>query len=148
MDHAFTGENAIEMERNIVVTINDYHRLMGLVRFCAAEVEMPGLVSSLYRNLSDAKKLPPEVIERSIVTMNSKVRLQELKSSRETEITITYPHDAEPRERKISVLSSIGLALLGRKEKDIVSWNIPSGIGSFEIVKVTYQPEAAGHFYL
>jgi regulator of nucleoside diphosphate kinase len=148
MDHASWERNTIDMERKIIVTVNDYNRLMSLVEFGELESKMPNAVLSLFKNLSAAKKLPPENIEQGIVTMNSKVRLKDIKSRRETEVTVTYPHDADPRKRNISVLSSVGLALLGRREQDIVSWAIPSGVGSFEIVKVTYQPEAAGHFYL
>jgi regulator of nucleoside diphosphate kinase len=80
--------------------------------------------------------------------MNSRVKLKELNNRTEGEITITYPDDAEPRERRVSVFSEIGLALLGRKENDVVSWRIPNGVGQFEVQKVTYQPEASGHFYL
>jgi regulator of nucleoside diphosphate kinase len=40
------------------------------------------------------------------------------------------------------------MALLGCREGDIVSWQTPSGTGSFRIDKVTYQPEAAGDYHL
>jgi regulator of nucleoside diphosphate kinase len=144
----YSNSENIDMERKRIVTENDYNRLKSLVEFAGLEAKMPEPVSSLFRKLSAAKKLPQANIDGGIVTMNSKVRLKEVNSLRETEVTITYPHDADPRERKISVLSSVGLALLGCREHDVVSWAIPTGIGFFEIVKVTYQPEAAGHFYL
>ena len=80
--------------------------------------------------------------------MNSRVHLKDLNSQRDIELTLTYPRDAVPSERKISVFSEIGIALLGREEKEVVSWNVPDGIGLFEIVKVTYQPEAAGDYHL
>ena len=80
--------------------------------------------------------------------MNSKVRLKDLRSGSEAEITITYPRDANPRERRVSILSEIGLALLGKRESDVVSWRTPRGIGSFRIEKVIYQPEAAGDYAL
>jgi regulator of nucleoside diphosphate kinase len=80
--------------------------------------------------------------------MNSRVKLREVTTKRELEITITYPQDAKPRERRVSVFSEIGLELLGWQEKDLVSWNVPNGAGLFEICKVTYQPEAAGDYYL
>lgn len=48
----------------------------------------------------------------------------------------------------VSVLSPIGVALLGCREGDIASWRVPGGIGRFEVEKVLYQPEAEGHFSL
>jgi regulator of nucleoside diphosphate kinase len=132
----------------MVITINDYKRLMGLLEFGAPKVKTPEVIDGLCKRLRDAEMLSPEEIDEKVITMNSRVMLRDLASKRETEITITYPQDAEPRERRVSVFSEIGLALLGRREQDIVSWKIPLGTGSFEIIKVTYQPEAAGHYYL
>ncbi|MFD1002663.1 GreA/GreB family elongation factor [Ohtaekwangia kribbensis] len=136
------------MQTRMIITVNDYQRLMGLIEFGSVKVKAPEVVDSLYKRLREAKMLPQEEIDEKIITMNSRVMLRAITGKRETEITITYPQDAEPRERRVSVFSEIGLALLGQKERDIVSWKIPNGIGLFEITKVTYQPEAAGHYYL
>jgi regulator of nucleoside diphosphate kinase len=109
---------------------------------------MPEIVNRLYTEFKVAKMVPQERIAESVITMNSRVLLKEMSNGREAEVTVTYPQDADIRERKVSVFSSIGVALLGRQVGDIVSWNIPTGIGQFEIVDVTYQPEAVGHYYL
>lgn len=136
------------MENRIVVTVNDYQRLMGLMELSSLRTETSEIVNRLFDSLCGAKMLPQEAINENVVTMNSRVKLKDLTSKRETEVTITYPQDAEPRERRVSIFSEIGSALLGRSEKDVVSWRIPNGVGLFEITKVTYQPEAAGDFYL
>jgi regulator of nucleoside diphosphate kinase len=136
------------MENKIVVTITDYNRLMGMLDVASNNVKMPSVVNNLYKSLCAAKILPQEKIDRKIITMNSRVHLKDLSSKRETEITITYPQEADPAERRVSVFSEIGSALFGRKECDVVSWRVPKGIGLFEIIEVTYQPEAAGHFFL
>ena len=80
--------------------------------------------------------------------MNSRFLLRDVASGREVEVTITYPQDADSREQKISVFSTIGVALLGCREGDITSWRVPGGIGRFKVEKVLYQPEAEGHYYL
>jgi regulator of nucleoside diphosphate kinase len=92
--------------------------------------------------------LPQERISERVITMNSRVLLKEMSNGRETEVTITYPQDEDNIERKVSVFTAIGIALLGRQVGDIVSWNVPAGIGQFEIVQITCQPEAVGHYYL
>lgn len=149
MDNAYLAvEHLTEMQNKIIVTVNDYNRLTGLTGFASLNLKMPEVVNRLFEKLSVARMLPQESIDKRIVTMNSRVRLRDLDSGRETEVTITYPHEADTRERRISVFSEIGVALLGAREKDVVSWKIPAGTGRFEVVKVTYQPEAAGHFYL
>lgn len=136
------------MKKQMTLTVNDYQRLMGLVDFASLKTKMPKVTNQLVENLGAARLLPQSEIKNNVVTMNSRVKLRDLKNRIEAEITLTYPDDAEPRERRVSVFSEIGLALLGRKEKDIVSWRIPHGVGEFELQKVTYQPEAAGHYYL
>jgi regulator of nucleoside diphosphate kinase len=136
------------MSKSITVTINDYNRLMGLIEFASLRVKMPEIANRLHNNLASAKTRPQESINNKIVTMNSRVRLKEIKAKTEAEVTITYPHEAYPRNGKISVVSEIGLALFGREEKDIVSWKTPSGMRSFEITEVIYQPEASGEYHL
>ena len=136
------------MMNQITVTINDYQRLVGLMEFASLKVKMPESVNKFYKKLEAAQMLPQEGIDHKVITMNSKIKLREISSERETEITIVYPHEPEPRERRVSVFSPIGTALFGRRERDVVSWNVPGGVGFFEILKVTYQPEAAGDFHL
>ena len=136
------------MKKHITVTLSDYHRLMSLLELASLTGKIPDIQSRLYSNLVSAKTLSQERIDERIVTMNSRVVLKDLNSRRDTEITLTYPHESHPTERKISIFSEIGIALFGREEKEVVSWKVPDGIGLFEITKVTYQPEAAGDYHL
>jgi regulator of nucleoside diphosphate kinase len=136
------------MSKSITVTVNDYKRLMGLIEFASLKEKMPEIANRLHSTLSSAKTKPQDCINNRIVTMNSRVRLQDVKTKTEAEVTITYPHEAYPRGGKISVLSEIGLALFGREEKDKVSWKAPGGVRAFEITEVIYQPEASGEYHL
>ena len=136
------------MQDRIIVTFNDYHRLLGLVEMASSKVKTPETVKRMLSQLYAAKMLKQEDISKSVVTMNSRIKLRDVVNKRETEITITYPQDAEPKERRVSVFSEIGLALLGRQQNEVVSWKVPGGVGLFEITEVTYQPEAAGDYHL
>lgn len=139
---------SVAMERKMVITINDYQRLLGLIEFASLSGKKPEVVSHLYKQLVTAKMVPQVNISREVVTMNSRMLLKDILNEREAEVTITYPQDADNRERKISVLSSIGVALLGRQVGDVVEWNTPKGMGQFEILEVIYQPEAVGDYSL
>lgn len=136
------------MGRRITVTLSDYNRLLALLEAAMLKPNAPEVVTRLYDNLVNATIVSQNDISNNIVTMNSRISLKDVTSNRRNELVLTYPKDAQPHQRKISVLSDIGIAIFGRCEHDIVSWRVPSGIGTFEVVKVTYQPEAAGHFYL
>ena len=130
------------------ITINDYQRLMGFVELASFKIKMPVVTNKLVERLDKATLFPQDQIAKNVITMNSRVKLKDLRTNRVAEITITYPQDADSRDSRISVFSEIGLALLGQKENDIVSWPVPNGIGSFRVEKVMYQPEAAGDYFL
>ncbi len=136
------------MEKRMVITINDYQRLMGLLEFASLKTKMPELASRLYKELVQAEMLSQDRIPATVITMNSRVFLRDVAGEREAELTITYPQEADSKERKVSVFSPIGISLLGKRVGDLVSWKTPKGNGSFEIVKVTYQPEAVGDYSL
>ena len=130
------------------ITVNDYQRITGLIEFAALQNKNREIADRLMKELKYAKTFPQDKISDNIVTMNSRVLLRDVASGREVEVTITYPQDADSREQKISVFSTIGVALLGCREGDITSWRVPGGIVRFKVEKVLYQPEAEGHYYL
>lgn len=136
------------MENSTYITVSDYQRLTGLIEFTSLETKIPEVVKRLYAKMALAKMLPPERISKNVITMNSRVLVKELSNGKEIEIAITYPKDSNPRERKVSVFSMIGVSLLGHQIGDIVSWKVPNGIGRFKIVEITYQPEAVGDYSL
>ena len=131
----------------IYLTQKDYERLHSLVQLQrqnggAASVE--GLCQELKR----AKVVASEEVPTDVVTMNSVVRLKDLKKSNEMEITVVYPKDADLNSRKISVLAPVATAILGCKVGDEVEWPAPQGMLSYKIESIVYQPEAAGDLYL
>ena len=136
------------MKEKMLITINDYQRLTGLIEFASLRDKMPDIVTRLDHKLKTAQTVAQHKIQGSVVTMNSRVLLTEMSKGRQAEVTITYPQDVDVREGKISVFSPIGVALLGCCVGDNVSWKVPSGIGQFQITKIVYHPEAVGHYHL
>jgi regulator of nucleoside diphosphate kinase len=141
-------KNKAKNRNAMIITVNDYKRLTGFVEFASLRTKMPEIVLLLNDELRKAKILAREKISENVITMNSRVLLKNLATDSEAELTLTYPPDAEPGLRKVSVFSPIGVALLGKQVGDITSWKTPKGNGSFEILKVTYQPEAVGDYSL
>lgn len=137
-----------DMNTRMTMTVDDYQRLLGFVQLASYKSKMPTVTSRLMERLDTAKLFPQKEIARTVVTMNSHIQLKSLETDKSVVICVTYPQDADPRERRVSVFSEIGLALLGRKENDVVSWRVPGGTGRFLIEKVVYQPEAAGDYAL
>lgn len=135
------------MEKRIV-TINDYERLMDRRFYALLNSKTPEVVERFFWELMDARLLDQSQIAEDVVTMNSRVLLKEVKVGRQIELKLTYPNEANEMERMVSVFSAIGTALLGKLVGDRVSWKISGRTAEFDILQVTYQPEAVGHFNL
>lgn len=87
----------------------------------------------------EPKKMPPDV-----VTMNSKVRVRDMQTGKESEYTLVFPHAADITKNMISVLAPVGTALLGYKAGDVIKWPVPAGTRVLKVLSVLYQPEVAG----
>ncbi len=130
-------------QKNIYITEIDLERLNTIIE------NMPSNVTEkLEGELARATIVKSEEIPASIVSMNSVVRFKNLESNQESEVQLVYPENANSDENKISIVAPIGTALLGLSEGDSINWPTPSGNTTLEIVKVVFQPEAAGRFDL
>ena len=131
----------------IYLTDKDYNRLLQVVQ---TQRQKNGLfvVAALSQELKRAKVVPPTEIPADVITMNSRVRLKEMKSAAELDIDIVYPKDADVGKRKVSVLAPVGTAVLGCKVGDEVKWPVAQGMVTYKVQELIYQPEAAGDFNL
>lgn len=97
----------------------------------------------LEQELDRAEIVGPDEIPRDVVTMHSEVRLKALDTGEVRTYRLIFPF--EPRtENSISVLAPIGTAMLGYRVGSVIKWQVPKGIRRFKVLKVVYQPEAAG----
>lgn len=132
-------------KRMIICSKEDYERLRNLFasRFAAAFGDKPYL-QSLRGELNVAKIVDPDEVPPDVVTMNSTVRLRQLRTKEVETYTLVYPQDADIAEGKLSVLAPIGTAILGYRVGDCVVWQVPSGMIRFKIEELVFQPERDG----
>jgi regulator of nucleoside diphosphate kinase len=88
-------------------------------------------------HIVDQKEIPAE-----LVTMNSKVRIEDVDTGEEDVITVVFPGHANYQEGKVSVLAPIGTALLGYRVDDVIEWEMPRGFRRLKVKEILYQPEA------
>ena len=100
--------------KNIVVTEADYGRLQRLIessrQFRKRDVEH---IDDLEQELERATMVEAGQVPHDVVTMNSRVRVKDLNSGRETTYQIVFPGNADIAKNRISVLAPIGTGLLG-----------------------------------
>lgn len=134
-------------ERRIVVTYKDMLRLTALTELYGFGRTRP-LVDALENELVHARLVPSDEVPRDVVTMNSRVRYHDAFSDRIREIVLSYP-DSGSGEGRISVLSPVGVALLGLATGESIDGVMPDGhVHRLTVLDVIYQPEASGDFEL
>ena len=132
------------------LTEQDYNRLKHLLAELTRQSRgMQAGVETLEEILDLARVVHPGKVPGNVVTMNSRVSYQDLRTQEEGTVTIVYPADADPSAGRISVLSPVGAALLGEPEDQEVELPLPHGQSRrIRILNVLYQPEAQGDFAL
>lgn len=134
-------EGVMANSAEIYVTEIDRERLQSLMAFA---YEAP--VADLEHEIERAIVVEPREVAGDVVTMNSRVVLK-LDGDRE-EVALVYPEDADERDRKLSVLSEIGTAILGYQEGQTFDWLVADRTRRIQIDRVIYQPEASGDLHL
>ncbi|RYZ06973.1 MAG: GNAT family N-acetyltransferase [Alphaproteobacteria bacterium] len=132
---------AMAASGDIYITEMDKDRLESLI-----ECEQGPTVVELEHEIERAIVVEPQRVAPHVVTMNSKVALR--LDNEKNEVALVYPQDADERDRKVSVLSDVGAAILGYKEGDAIDWMVSERTRRIMIEKVIYQPEASGDFHL
>ena len=96
--------------------------------------------------LDSAELIDSTDVRPDVVTLYSQVLVTQ-DDGEQRKLTLCYPDDAEPNAGFISVLSPVGLALLGRCVGAQVGWTMPSGKQRLlRIDAVLFQPESSGDY--
>lgn len=105
------------------------------------------LPAALAELLDAADVLPSREMPADVVTMNSQVEVEDPSTRQRQKITVCYPSDAQPGAGFVSVLSPVGIGLLGVKSGTLAKWDMPNGAqGAARVVAVLFQPEASGDY--
>ena len=90
----------------------------------------------LLAELKKAKLVSKDEFPSDTVRLNSIVRVKPADKDHVMELMIVLPDQANIKERKISIMSPVGTALIGFKQGENVKWQVPSGRKTFTILEV------------
>lgn len=102
----------------------------------------------LRHKLDRAYIVSPNHVDRRVLTLQSRAVVEDDETWESTTYTLVRPGHADHGAASLSILTPMGMALLGRREGDVVEWDALAGTARVWIQKVLYQPEAAGHEHL
>jgi len=105
-------------------------------------------LGALDGELRRARVVPPGAVPPDVVTMNSTVRIRDVAFDREETFTVVFPGTADPATGRTSVLSPVGMAVLGHRVGDVVKGPLRRWMRPARIEEVVSQPEREGRFDL
>ena len=133
----------------VIITKQDFNKIHRSITDAKARNSIKKEeAAKLLAELKSAKIVEQDQIDGDVVTMNSIVKIHFQNNKTTMEFQLVYPADANIKEKKISIFSSVASALIGYKVGDEIDWLIPSGMTKIVIDEIIYQPEAAGDFDL
>ena len=126
--------------RDAIAEARDKGDLSENFEYHAAKREQARLLGRIrfkQRVLEHARVIDTSRLNGDTVGLLSQVEMTNLANNARMAYTIVSPHEADLRERKISIKSPIAQALLGKKVGDIVEARVPAGMLRLKIEKVT-----------
>jgi regulator of nucleoside diphosphate kinase len=128
----------------IHLTTHDYERLSALVDFYMSR-RCGVLVEFLADELERAELIAPAEFKPNAVTMNSCARIMDNDTGEVRVVTLVYPGEEDSVRGKVSILTPLGMALLGLGEGARMDWPTLDGRRkSVSVLEVQCQPETHG----
>src|SRR5688572_14363893 len=104
------------LTHDLVLTQFDHHRLQRLLQLLRARSNVnPWKLRALELELKRARTVASDAIPSTVITMNSKFVLRDVATGACVSLTLVFPAAGATAGEHVSVLSALGLALLGRR---------------------------------
>jgi len=90
---------------------------------------LPGLDTrrGIAEVLDDAIVVPADAVPEHIAALHSEIVLRETETGVMRRITLCLPTDSEPAAGRVSVLSPLGMSVIGRPAGFVARWRCPNG---------------------
>lgn len=118
-----------------ILTSSDYKTIHTLLQNLPPNLKGKE-VSQLQQEIKSAEIIADEAISEDIIQLNSRCEVIELASGKTLSFQLVLPHQADLKQQKISVLSPMGVALIGFRQGMTVEWMLPGGLKKLQINKV------------
>ena len=105
-------------------------------------------IRELAGELRQAAVVAATEIGPNVITMNSCVRARDMDSGVAQMFTLVYHDESGMFDSRLSVLTPLGVRVLGSRVGDVVQWPVRRGVRRLKMEEILYQPEAAGDFDL
>ena len=125
--------------KTIFITARDKKRIEQLLIFCDFFKEQERkIIRKLYYDVSQGYEVSAENMPSNVVTTHSQVLLQDLSDGKVFGLMLVFPEDADLQGLKVSILTSMGASLIGRKTGETIEYPTSSGIRRCTIKAISH----------
>jgi regulator of nucleoside diphosphate kinase len=124
-DQPSLPKSSERIKPHISVVASDFVRLAKLAE--AAMVKMPDVAGWLADELDRARVVHAKHPPLNAVSMGCEVTFRDNKTNLIHTVSLVYPNEADISQKKISVLTPIGVALIGMSTGQSINWQTRSG---------------------
>jgi regulator of nucleoside diphosphate kinase len=118
-----------------ILTNSDHHTIRTLLEE-AHRASVSKDLDLLMGELNKAQVVADDEIENDIIRLGSTVEVEDVAANKKMKFQITLPKEADFKQQKISVLSPIGIALIGFRKGMTIEWTLPGGKKTISIIEV------------
>ncbi|SFO35603.1 regulator of nucleoside diphosphate kinase [Roseovarius lutimaris] len=109
----------------IVINADDLAHIEALAE--GAIERNPALADRLMDEIGRARIVKPARMPSNVVAIGSTVTYRDETTGAERTVTLTYPEDADIAQQRVSLVTPIGVALLGLAEGAVFHWDTRAG---------------------
>lgn len=132
----------------LLLALSDYDTIMAHLRNPVGKATLSRHeAEELEAELKKATLVNSDALPGDVVRLNSTVIILDEKEAKQMQVTVVTPGKADIRQRKISIMSPIGTALIGYRKGARVRWRVPAGFKTFTIIDVVHPSPLAGDAY-
>jgi len=118
-----------------IISTTDYNIIYSLIHDMPASRRTKEM-GQLQKELNTAKKVADETIATNVIRLNSYFEVMDVATGKTLQLSLVMPKAADLSQQKISILSPLGVALIGFSEGMLVEWMLPGGLKKLQILKV------------
>ena len=149
INHSEKGESSLTGPSPKHISKIDFDRLNEAINIAREVGEGRNIVlGRLKKALKEAKVVPAEKMPKNVVTMNSAGKILWLDTREVRLFWLGFPNALDHDGNKVSIFSSLGIALLGSRVGEDAAQEVPTGHRLFKVAKLLYQPEAKRDYHL
>lgn len=119
--------------KNVILTTGVYDLIKDHIRRKKVNKEQEEF---LINELKSATQIVRREVPENVVVINSKLKVLDQDTNQELEVTLVGPSKVKVSKNRLSILSDIGLATVGRKVGEIISWPTEQAIKQYKILAV------------